>query len=136
MYSTVSGHEYYDAHIHLDGISNVQQYEYAARKAGALNMPIITNVLKPHLRPFITVRWYNVALDEALHSLKTIYDTLFADLKAQGITMKLMPEFEMTKYDPDCQVTDRGWMPTPFNPFELSADGYHKPPPQYQFTSE
>eukprot|EP00457_Paulinella_chromatophora_P013263 gb/GEZN01013544.1/.p1 GENE.gb/GEZN01013544.1/~~gb/GEZN01013544.1/.p1 ORF type:complete len:296 (-),score=14.27 gb/GEZN01013544.1/:20-907(-) len=132
----VFGHEYYDAHIHLDGILTPRQYEYAAQQAGAVSMPIITNILKPSLRPFVTVRWYNVSLEDALTSLTTIYNTLYRDLKSQGVSMALMPEFEMTKFDPDCQVTDKGWMPTPFNPFTLNDPTYHTPPPQYTFHAQ
>lgn len=130
---TVEKDEYYDAHIHLFGINSKEQYINAALVAGKYDMPIIINMLKEKPRPFITARWYNTSLKQALKSLENIYQHLYPILKEMGIEMKLIPEFEITKFDPDCQVTDKGWMPIPSNPFEIIEE--HCIPPKNLFVN-
>ena len=116
----VFGDEYYDSHIHLYGIATVDQYIKACMYASEFSMPVITNILKEVITPFITVRWYNTTLPRAIENLKEIHENLYPKMLGINVNMKLIPELEMTKWDPECQVTDKGWMPTPKSPFKIT----------------
>ena len=120
----VEGEQYFDAHIHLKGIKNEGQYREVAAIAASgagyrFNMPIIANVLKEEPKPFITVRWYDTSRENAFKNLEYIYQTLYPLFLNIDVEMSKIPEFEVTLVDPQCQVTDRGWMPTPTSPFDL-----------------
>jgi hypothetical protein len=43
-------------------------------------------------------------------------------VKSIGLTMSLTPELELTIQDPDCQVTDKGWMPDCSTQFEFTEE--------------
>lgn len=129
----VTGESYYDAHIHLHPIDGSKitrnQYYQAAQLAGKFCMPIIVNISKEKPIPFITVRWYNIEYNTMIKSLENIYNCLYEPISKIGLVMNLIPHIEMTFEDPDCQVTDAGWMPTPSNPFDLT-DAHCEPPPE------
>lgn len=122
--SKVENDEYYDAHIHLSGITCKNMYTNVAYKASKHRMPIIVNINKDasKQKPFLTVRWYNTTLESAIESLENIYNDLYLTLLKDRVKMKIAPEFEVTMNDPDCQKTDRGWMPIPSNCFEITHD--------------
>ena len=117
--------EYYDAHIHILGLTAeniLKDWPFIASVGAELDMPIIINKLKVDnkqlIKPFLTKRWYNSTLDESIISLGQIYKKLLGS----SISVPLIPEFEVTLNDPDCQVTDQGWMPTPFCVFKLTKE--------------
>jgi len=120
--------QYFDAHIHILGLTKenvLEKWAIAANIGAELDMPIIINKLKVEqgiVKPFLTKRWYNVSLDEAIKSLGETYKIIYKMLNDIGLKVTLMPEFEVTMNDPDCQVTDQGWMPTPFCVFKLNED--------------
>ena len=122
---SVKGLEYYDAHIHVLGLTfeNAdEKWERMAKCGIDHNMPIIINKLKLNkgvIKPFYTKRWYNTTLEEAIESLGLIYQDVYTKLVEIGLKPVLIPEFEITMNDPDCQITDRKWMPTPFCKFDL-----------------
>jgi len=114
------GEEYFDSHIHMYGIDCTEKYE----SAGSLvSLPIITNVSKTCPVPFVTQRWYNCTYEEAVKDLCLLYQRVFEPLQTMGVQVQCIPEMEFTHYDPDCQVTDAGWMQTPNTPFSL--DRFH-----------
>jgi len=100
----VLGDQYYDAHIHILD----KDWRKIAKIGQELGMPIIANVLKDPICPFLTARWYNCTLDDALEALKQKYHELSKELHPKPFC-----EFEVTMNDPDCNVTDLGWLPVP-----------------------
>ena len=107
--------QYYDAHIHvLD-----ENWEKIRKEASRWKMPIIYNDLKEKKVPFITVRWYNTTIHEALNNLEQIYIDL-----CKTLTLKSCCEFEVTLNDPYCDITDKGWIPTPENDFDISGEEF------------
>lgn len=121
--------EYFDCHIHLDGVNTAWKYQTAGEMIG---LPMITNVGKPKHTPFVTQRWYNCTYEEVLKSVCSLYQRVHGPLEAIGVQMRCIPEMEWTHYDPDCQVTDAGWMPTPSTPFVVGAPHF-VPPVQIKF---
>lgn len=118
----VTGSQYYDAHIHLTGIINNDIYYGTAQIAAQHNLPLITNIFKENPKPFITIRWYNIDLQSALTSLNSMYNILYVKLLDINVQMDFIPHFEVTLIDPDCQVTDKGWMPIPEYPFKITNE--------------
>ncbi len=122
----VSGEQYFDVHIHILGLTadNTLEKWAAVAKIGIdLGMPIIVNSLKIEtgiIRPFYTKRWYDTTLNDAIASLGKVYHQMYQQLITIGLVPVLIPEFEVTMNDPDCQVTDQGWMPTSFCKFDFN----------------
>lgn len=122
--SEVHDLQYFDAHIHISGFNGrmLDLWQLVANAGAALEMPIIVNICKDELRPFLTKRWYNTTLEAVLKNLNEVYNTLYPQMQKLGLTLKYIPEVEMTYSDPDCQVTDQGWMPTPYCKFSLTEE--------------
>ena len=126
---SVSFNEYYDAHIHVLGLTfenTLELWSKVAEIGLAQGMPIIINKTKiitaNQIKPFYTKRWYNTTLKAAMESLKNVYSVIVPKLTALKLEVALIPEFEVTTRDPDCQVTDQGWMPTPECVFEFTKE--------------
>lgn len=117
----VSGLNYYDSHIHIENL-RLEDWPKIAEAAAKFDMPIIMNVAKKELRPFITKRWYNSVLEDVFKDLAEIYKTL-----GVNFVLKTTPEVELTVWDPDCQVTDAGWMSTPNSYINLTEEYWQLP---------
>jgi hypothetical protein len=121
----VSDKQYFDTHIHILGLTignAVDRWSEVAKIGTELGMPIIINKLKIEtgiVKPFYTKRWYDTSLNDAILSLGEVYKVICERLEKIGLKPVMIPEFEVTMSDPDCQVTDQGWMPTSFCKFEL-----------------